>query len=112
MNYTLTLFIIYCVILLAVFFLYERNCRLRKKLISEQKAKAYLLRDNKRQGESIAAYQQQETDLRSVIRFQEGVIQNFAPQHSDQRPIVDFPLKFSAVNRAEENINLGSSTII
>lgn len=111
MKYSLTLFIIYCVILLAVFFLWECNCRLRKKLASERRTTESALRrvvhlsfDNETLKENLRG-------LLVVVEFQEGVIQEFAPQHSDDRPVVDFPIVATNSNR-EQNKKLGNSTVI
>jgi len=97
-----------------VFFLYERNCRLRKKLLSERKVNDFVLKRNRQLEKAVSGYKSQETDLRGIIRFQEEVIKDFAPEHSDDRPVVDFPIRFTFDEPTcrEENVKLGNSTII
>lgn len=106
------LFSIYIALILALGFVYERNCRLRKTLVSERKTHGFAMKRIRQLSDAVEGYKVQETEIRSIIRFQEGVIHEFAPQHSDDRPVVNFPLEFPAMNRTEENIKLGNSTII
>ena len=112
--YEFITYLILCALLIIALLTYERNCKLRRKLVSERGTKEYLLLENKRQSAAIERYKKQETNLRTAIRLQESVIMDLTPQHSDERPVVDFPMNFDFEFNptAEENIIAGKSTVI
>jgi len=117
MKYTITLYIIFCLLLLFALFMWERNTRLRKRLISQRKTNQYVLLHNRKLFQSVEAYKQVESNMTSIIEFQESVIREFAPKHSEQLPEIHFPLMSNEEAEAlifgrPENVKIGQSTLI